>query len=135
MGPHGDREKISDPGGVRTHDLRNRSPLLYQLSYKARWELVLESYDDISFFLLAGMANVPVSIATIFLLFTLPHADSRYGRCLGGRRCKVNEPSPIGIDFVLCGDQIYYVWRHVCRYYTARKPSGGIFNQRKANEK
>ena len=28
MGPHGEREKISDPGGVWTHDLRNRSPLL-----------------------------------------------------------------------------------------------------------
>ena len=27
MGPHGQREKMSDPGGVRTHDLRNRSPL------------------------------------------------------------------------------------------------------------
>ena len=40
MGPHGEREKVSDPGGVRTHDLRNRSPLLYQLSYKAGLELV-----------------------------------------------------------------------------------------------
>ena len=30
MGPRGEREKISDPGGVRTQDLRNRSPLLYQ---------------------------------------------------------------------------------------------------------
>ena len=29
VGPHGEREKISDPGEVRTHDLRNRSPLLY----------------------------------------------------------------------------------------------------------
>ena len=36
MGPHGEREKISDPGEIRTHNLRNRSPLLYQLSYKAR---------------------------------------------------------------------------------------------------
>ena len=34
MGPHGEREKISDLGGIPTHDLRNRSPLLYQLSYK-----------------------------------------------------------------------------------------------------
>ena len=41
MGPHGGREKISDPGGIRTHDLQNRSLLLYQLSYKARWELVV----------------------------------------------------------------------------------------------
>ena len=26
MGPHGETKKISDPGGVPTHDLRNRSP-------------------------------------------------------------------------------------------------------------
>ena len=45
MGPHGEREKISDPSAIRTHDLRNRSPLLYQLSYKARWELVEETKD------------------------------------------------------------------------------------------
>ena len=32
VGPHGERGKISDHGGVRIHDLRNRSPLLYQLS-------------------------------------------------------------------------------------------------------
>ena len=36
-----DWEEISDPGGIRTRDLRNRPPLLYQLSYKARWELVV----------------------------------------------------------------------------------------------
>ena len=41
MGPHGEREKISDPGEIRPHYLRNRSPLLYQLSYKARWELYI----------------------------------------------------------------------------------------------
>ena len=41
MGPHREREKISDLGGVRTLDLRNRSPLLYQLSYMTRWELVV----------------------------------------------------------------------------------------------
>ena len=29
IGRHGEREKISDPGGFRIHDLRNRSPLLY----------------------------------------------------------------------------------------------------------
>ena len=29
MGTHEEREKIADPGGIRTHDLRNRSPLLY----------------------------------------------------------------------------------------------------------
>ena len=33
MGLHGQREKISDPGGARTNDLRNRSPFLYQFSY------------------------------------------------------------------------------------------------------
>ena len=41
IGPHGEREQISDPWGVLTHDLRNRSLLLYQLSYKTRWELVV----------------------------------------------------------------------------------------------
>ena len=46
MGPHGEREKISDPGVVRTHDLRNRASLLYQLSYKARWELVVGNQDS-----------------------------------------------------------------------------------------
>ena len=40
MGPHGEREKISDPDGVQTQDLRNRSLLPYQLSYKARLELI-----------------------------------------------------------------------------------------------
>ena len=39
MSPHGEGEKISVPGVVRTQDLRNRTPLLYQLSEKARWEL------------------------------------------------------------------------------------------------
>ena len=32
------KEKISDLGGNRTHDLRIRSPLLYRLSYEARRE-------------------------------------------------------------------------------------------------
>ena len=32
MGPHEEREKIPDPGGIQTHDLQNRSPLLYLLS-------------------------------------------------------------------------------------------------------
>ena len=41
MDPHGEREKFPNPGGVLTHNLRNGSPLLYQLSYKARWELVV----------------------------------------------------------------------------------------------
>ena len=44
MGPHGE-EKKSDPGGVWTHNLRNKSPVLYQLSYKARWELVVGNWD------------------------------------------------------------------------------------------
>ena len=43
MGPHEERAKISDPGGMWNNDLRIRSPLLYQLSYKARWELVVEN--------------------------------------------------------------------------------------------
>ena len=41
LGPQGEREKISDPGGPRTHDLRNRLQLLYELSNKGRWELVV----------------------------------------------------------------------------------------------
>ena len=28
MGPHGEGKQIYDPGGIRTHDLRERSPLL-----------------------------------------------------------------------------------------------------------
>ena len=39
---HTEREKkVSDPGGIRTHDLWNRLPLFYQLSYKTKWELVV----------------------------------------------------------------------------------------------
>ena len=40
-GPTPKKRKISDRGGTGTHDLRNRSLLLYQLSYKARRELSL----------------------------------------------------------------------------------------------
>ena len=40
MGLHGEK-KISDRGGIRIHDLRIRSPLLHQLSYKVGWELVV----------------------------------------------------------------------------------------------
>ena len=43
MGPHGEREKSADRSGNQTHELQNRLPLLYQLSYKARWELVVEN--------------------------------------------------------------------------------------------
>ena len=47
MGPHGKKENNSDPGGIRTHDLRNRSLLLHQSRYKTnigqigdhRWKL------------------------------------------------------------------------------------------------
>ena len=46
MGPHGKREKISDPGGVQTHDLWNRSSLLYQLSYKDKREQVMQNLDS-----------------------------------------------------------------------------------------
>ena len=37
ISPHGEREKIFDPSGSWTHNLRNRSPLLYQPSYKPYW--------------------------------------------------------------------------------------------------
>ena len=50
MGPHGERENIFDPGGVRTQNLRNRLPLLYQLSYKASTEctlLELQTEEDL----------------------------------------------------------------------------------------
>ena len=40
MGPHGETE-IFNPGGIWNQDLRNRPPLLYQLSYKARFEIVV----------------------------------------------------------------------------------------------
>ena len=38
-----EKEKKSDPARIPDHDLRNRFPLLYQLSCKARWELVVEN--------------------------------------------------------------------------------------------
>ena len=38
-------KKTSDPGEIQTHDLRYRSPLIYQLSYKARWEPVMGNRD------------------------------------------------------------------------------------------
>ena len=41
MAPDGDNEKGSDPTEIPTRDHRNRSPLFYQLSYKARSELVV----------------------------------------------------------------------------------------------
>ena len=41
MAPQDEREKISDPGKILAHDLWNRSPSLYQLSYKDRYELVV----------------------------------------------------------------------------------------------
>ena len=40
LGPHKDREN-SDQGGNWTHDLRVRSPPLYQLGYKVREEQVM----------------------------------------------------------------------------------------------
>ena len=36
-----------DLGGNLTHDLRIRSPLLYRLSYEARWEQVVGDYGGI----------------------------------------------------------------------------------------
>ena len=31
-----EKNSFNDPGGSRTHDLRIKSPLLYQLSYRVR---------------------------------------------------------------------------------------------------
>ena len=39
----GQAEKnLLDPAGIRTRDLRFTSPMLYQLSYKSIWELVVK---------------------------------------------------------------------------------------------
>ena len=46
-GPHGERdfrEKIFDSGEVRTHNIKNRSSLLYQPSYKFRLELFVGNF-------------------------------------------------------------------------------------------
>ena len=38
-------KNISEPGGIRTHELRNRPLLLYQLSYNARGELGVGNFN------------------------------------------------------------------------------------------
>ena len=40
-----DQRKIFDPGGIWTHDLRIRSPSLYQLSYEAKLGVRYPSAD------------------------------------------------------------------------------------------
>ena len=45
MGPHGERENISDPVEIPAHDLRNRSVLLHQLSCNAGWKLLVGNFN------------------------------------------------------------------------------------------
>ena len=47
MGPHREREKISDSSGMRTQNPKNQNRLLLlnQLNYTARWELVMGNKD------------------------------------------------------------------------------------------
>ena len=47
MGPHKDREKLW-PGWELNHDLRGRSPLLYQLSYKVRRDQAVGTDDEVT---------------------------------------------------------------------------------------
>ena len=73
----GQAEKsLLGPAGIRTRDLRFTSPMLYQLSYRSSWELVVK-LDSVSKYQIAQVRSFDDQLPTWPVAHLVEHRTSK----------------------------------------------------------